>query len=125
MYEGYFGYKPKQPGCTWGFKEINELHQFYSADIILRTIEEVSDRIEYALDNIDFKNEFSMMKYVFAIIRNNIKEVNDRERRKKERLEVLEKKENHVEIFEETDYSNSIHISAANDLSAFLGGDDL
>lgn len=123
MYEGYFGYKPDQPGCTYGYKEINELHKFYSADVILQTIDEVSNRIEYALDNIEFNSEFSMMKYVFAIIRNSIKDVDDKEQRKKERMKILQAKEYEDVFIDEADDTNSVLANTANDLSDFLEDD--
>lgn len=130
MYEDFFGYKPKQPGCTWGYKEIAELHKFYKADVILKTIEEVRSNIEYALDNISFNSEYNMMKYIFAIIRNKIKDVNDIEIRRQKALEVLQSKsvdDTYVEPEKNPDSIhkvNSVHAKAATDISLFVGDDE-
>lgn len=130
MYEDFFGYKPNQPGSTWGYKEIAELHKFYKADVILKTIEEVRSNIEYALDNISFNSEYNMMKYIFTIIRNKIKDVNDIEIRRQKALEVLQAKsvdDTYIEP-EKNPYSihevNSVHAKAATDISLFVGDDE-
>lgn len=123
MYEDFFGYERGQPGSTWGYSEIAKLHKFYKATTILNTIEECYDNIRYAMDHKQFKNEHAMMSYAFAIIKNNIKKVYDREKRIEKKKEALNDKSYEI-VDEIIETDNSIHVNAANDISGFLGGDE-
>ena len=53
-------------------KRINELHEYYSYEVIYRTIKFVEDRIRYAVENKNFNSEQAMVNYLIAIIENNI-----------------------------------------------------
>ena len=52
-------------------KRINELHEYYSYEVIYRTIKFVEDRIRYAVENKSFNSEQAMVNYLIAIIENN------------------------------------------------------
>lgn len=52
-------------------KRINELHEYYSYEVIYRTIKFVEDRIRYAVENKKFNSEQAMVNYLIAIIENN------------------------------------------------------
>ena len=52
-------------------KRINELHEYYSYEVIYRTIKFVEDRIRYAVENKNFNSEQAMVNYLIAIIENN------------------------------------------------------
>ena len=52
-------------------KRINELHEYYSYEVIYRTIKFVEDKIRYAVENKSFNSEQAMVNYLIAIIENN------------------------------------------------------
>lgn len=124
MYHDFFGYKENQPVSTWGYKEIAELHKFYKADVILETIEKCTENINYAMTHVEFNNDFAMMRYVFAIIKGNIRKVAKDVEKRNAKLNILQSKDGSIEIVEEESFNNSIHVHTANDLSKFIGDDE-
>lgn len=122
LYEDFFGYAHDQPRSTWGYAELSKLHKFYHADTILHTIELKSDAIRYAVKNKTFKNEHAMMSYVFAIIKNNIKAVYDKERRQAKTVQPIKE----YEVIEQPPDDvivQDIHVDTAKDLSEIIFGD--
>jgi len=55
--------------------KLNEL-SFYSNDVILATIEKTKNSIIYYTTNKEFRNEAGKIAYIFAIIANNINDIN-------------------------------------------------
>lgn len=118
LYEDFFGYSPEQPRSTWGFSELAQLTKFYDASTVLRTIEKKYDAIRYSIKHKKFKNEHAMMKYVFAIIKNNIKAVYEQEQRRKETSMPVREPEIMEDDHEES--QTDLHAGAAKDLTGFI-----
>lgn len=121
LYEDFFGYLPGQPFSTWGVSELSQLTRFYDATTVLRTIEENYDAIRRSIKSKNFKNERAMVRYVFAIIRNNIKDVREKEQRQKER----ERPVAGIEIIEdapEEENEKDLHAGSAKNLTDVLRG---
>lgn len=57
-------------------KELNELMFFYSVEVIIETFRQQNDTLKYwlSLDG-KFNSEFAKVRYIMAIIKNNINEV--------------------------------------------------
>jgi len=82
---GYFKYNflkldKKQHLPTIVYKEVNNINS-YGFDIINATIEENMDSIMYALSHKDFNSEVGKVRYVMAIIKNNINDIYKKEQR--------------------------------------------
>ena len=71
----FLGYQAGQKFPAYIQKKLNELN-YYSYDVILKTIDKMSDKIMYYMNNKEFKNESGKISYIFAIISNNINDVN-------------------------------------------------
>ncbi len=56
-------------------KLIKELHQDYSYEVIYLTVVNCKKNIQYALSNKHFNSQFAMIRYIGAILKNNIPEV--------------------------------------------------
>lgn len=64
-------------------KIIKDFHENHSYDVIYLTIATSKSNIRYALQNKQFKNEYSMLRYINAILSNNINDVEKAYQRKK------------------------------------------
>lgn len=80
--EDFLKYQVGQPCPTFLFKKLKELN-FYSNEIILKTIEQNYSTIKYYSENKEFRNDVQKISYIFAIINNRISEVYKTEERKK------------------------------------------
>ena len=68
---------PNMKPNTFLFRELKSLEP-YGYDVIFDTILECEDAIEYTLETKGFNNEINEIKYIMAIINNNIKAVYNR-----------------------------------------------
>jgi hypothetical protein len=62
-------------------KEIKELHNTFTYKVMLKTFNRCLKNIQYALNNKNFTTEYGKIKYILAIIKNKINEVNKEEQR--------------------------------------------
>ena len=114
----FLGYQAGQKFPAYIQKKLNELN-YYSYDVILKTIDKMSDKIMYYMNNKEFKNESGKISYIFAIISNNINDVNKEYQWKKKN----EEHEHHTEI---VDIPEEIPtLSKVKDISSWLDGDDM
>ena len=104
-------------------KRINELHEYYSYEVIYRTIKFVEDRIRYAVENKNFNSEQAMVNYLIAIIENNINIVlKEYEKEIADFQKLFEEPKNDIDL----DILNSIDETPKgkprvdNDISSFL-----
>ena len=63
-------------------KEIKDLHINFEYSVILRTFNKCYKNIQYAISNKKFTSEYGKIKYIFAIVKNSINEVNKDEKNK-------------------------------------------
>lgn len=56
-------------------KFIKELHENHSYEVIYLTVCDVKSNIEYALHNKKFNNDYAMLSYVNAILKNRVNEI--------------------------------------------------
>lgn len=114
----FLGYQTGQKFPAYIQKKLNELN-YYSYDVILKTIDKMSDKIMYYMNNKEFKNESGKISYIFAIISNNINDVNKEYQWKRKN----EEHEHHTEI---VDIPEEIPTpSKVKDISSWLDGDDM
>lgn len=114
----FLGYQTGQKFPSYIQKKLNEL-KFYSYDVILRTIENMQDNILYYMNNKEFKNESGKISYIFAIISNNINDVNKSYQWNKK----CEQQEHNTEII---DIPESAPASSnVKDITSWLDGDDI
>lgn len=78
-------------------KEIKELHNEYSYEIIYICIQKYKQDIEIYIDLNDINKEYNKIKYMFAIIKNNIADIS------LEKKEIKDEKIN-IEEFDMFDY---------------------
>lgn len=78
----FLGYGNGQPFPTSIPKKIKEL-SFYDDDIILETFKRYASNIHYQFEHKQFSGEYGKVSYIFAIIKNNIADVNAEIQRKK------------------------------------------
>ena len=104
-------------------KRINELHEYYSYEVIYRTIKFVEDRIRYAIENKSFNSEQAMVNYLIAIIENNANMVlKEYEKEIADFQKLFEEPKNDIDL----DILNSIDETPKgkprvdNDISSFL-----
>ena len=71
----FLGYHKGQKFPAYINKKLGEF-SYYKADVILKTIEKKNDSIMYFMQNKEFKSESGKISYIFAIISNNINDVN-------------------------------------------------
>ena len=88
---------------TLAIKEISAIIKSYSYPCLTRTIKENSDSISWACEHKDFSNDSSKIKYVFAIIRNNIEKTyqkmkKEEVQKQKEEAEIKRMNESYVEL---------------------------
>ena len=104
-------------------KKLKEL-SFYGDDIILETLHDCFQKIEFALRTRDFANEYNKISYVMAIVKNNINDVylkHQREQKQQARAQAAASNEIHFEDIElaagqKTDNRHT-------DISRWVGGD--
>ena len=114
----FLGYQAGQKFPAYIQKKLNELN-YYSYDVILKTIDKMSDKIMYYMNNKEFKNESGKISYIFAIISNNINDVNKEYQWEKKN----EEHEHHTEI---VDIPEEIPTpSKLKDISSSLDADDM
>jgi len=108
------GYKNMTQFPTVLSKEVKILHETYSYGVILKTFNHCNKNIQYALSNKNFGNEYGKIKYIFAIIKNNINDIDKQESRK---LIVENTKKVDVDIIN----NNTSNTKTHKDLTNFLG----
>ncbi len=74
------GYKEGQPYPSLLFKLYKQLN-FYSNEVILKTIQEKYETLKFYAENKSFANDNGKLFYLFAIIKNHIAEVDKKEKR--------------------------------------------
>lgn len=121
----FFGYKKGQRFSTQITKNLEALREGYKPTVILKTLQKCYDSIQSSLINNNITEEFARINYVFAVIQNNIGQI-DRREKQIEKLEAQRKlREDEymktAEIIEAID--NKVHAKTANDLSSFLEDD--
>lgn len=62
------------PAPTVLYKLLDEMKKC-GYDVILTTLEQCEDKIKWALDHKEFNNEYNRIKYLMAIVRNNVVDV--------------------------------------------------
>lgn len=70
----FLDYSPGQTFPTLIVKQLKQL-DFYSKEVIYQTFLKCYDNIMYYLKNKDFKDDCAKIRYIFAIIKNNINDV--------------------------------------------------
>ena len=103
-------------------KRINELHEYYSYEVIYRTIKFVEDRIRYAVENKNFNSEQAMVNYLIAIIENNINIVlKEYEKEIADFQKLFEEPKNDIDLDIINDLDDKpIAKPRTNDISSFL-----
>ena len=81
------GYKKGMKLPTIAFKKIGE-YEVYGYDVLFDTIREQIDKIQWALNNKDFKNETGRISYVFAILQNNVMTVYKKKEAEKHEMKI-------------------------------------
>ena len=117
--KGIMKYGENQVLPTVVNKKLSELHMGYTYSTIHETFVFCKDNLEYWC-NIDgkFNNEYQKISYIFAIIVNNI---NDVDKKLKREQELDRQKDNHtvdVDVFDITE--TAINKTNKKDISSFL-----
>ena len=79
----FLGYEKGQEIPTVMFRKLKEL-DFYSKEVIIETLSEISDAVHYWMENKQFDSDFGRISYIFAIIKNKINDVYKVHKHKKE-----------------------------------------
>lgn len=113
------GYGENQVLPTVVNKKLSELHMGYTYNTIYETFVACKDNLEYWC-NIDgkFNNEYQKISYIFAIVINNINDVDKKLRREQE---LDRQKDNHtvdVDVFDITEVATNK--TNKKDISSFL-----
>lgn len=118
------GYDPGggQPMPTIVFRRLKEL-DYYSDEIIQETLDEKADAIRWAMENKAFENDSGRACYLMAIVRNNIAEVERREKEKKKARR--DEEHNNPNLDTMVDLENIGVVHKSHDVSSLFGGDDL
>lgn len=82
------GYENGMKFPTIMTRKLNE-YEFYGYDIVLDTIKENADRIDWCLNNKEFSNESSKLSYIFGIISNTINDVYLKHKRQEKQLQKI------------------------------------
>ena len=114
----FLGYQDGQKFPPYIQKKLNELG-YYSYDVILKTIEKKYDTIMYYMNNKEFRNESGKISYIFAIISNNINDVNKSYQWEKK----CEQQEHSTEVIDIPEAAPQP--SKARDMSEWLDGEDI
>jgi hypothetical protein len=111
----YYNGQPFPQILTRKLKEL----EFYSNDVILETCKQKENDIQYAISTKHFTSEVQKVSYIFAIIKNNIADVN----KQFQRYNKQERQNNQSELLEiETMTGTTL---APKNISHFLDGDDI
>lgn len=118
------GYDPGggQPMPTIVFRRLKEL-DYYPDEIIQETLDEKAEAIRWAMGHKEFENDSGRASYLMAIVRNNIAEVERREKKKKETRRSEEKDNPNLDTMVDLENIGVVHRS--HDVSSLFGGDDL
>lgn len=94
-------------------KEITGLHNTYGYDIILATVQDNKNTIEWSVANkLSEANEYQKARYVMAIIKNNIATVAKRWKK----IAIQKEADVEIDVLNQTDFV--VHV--AKDISHFL-----
>ena len=118
------GYDPDggQPMPTIVFRRLKEL-DYYSDEIIQKTLDESANSIRWAMEHKGFESDVGRASYMMAIVRNNIAEVDRREKQKKDT--ICREEKGNPDLDTMTDLENIGVVHKSHDVSSLLGGDDL
>ena len=108
--------------CTpFVLKEINKLINYYDYPVIKRTFKDNIKSIDWFLDNNENNSEFGKVRYIFTIIQNNINKSAKDYKEEQEKMRLLFKKENDIdiELINKLDNKNN-KINNIHDISNFL-----
>lgn len=114
LFQYFLGYEKNQPLSTIYFKRLKEL-EYYTPDVILETAKEASDSIDWAMTHKEFKSDFGRITYIFAIVKNNIADVNRKMKREKNAQKRLATTESDIYY---SDIENGAH--GSKDISKWL-----
>ncbi len=115
------GYESQMKPNTYIFKLLKELEPF-GYDVIYETMMKVSKDIAWALNTKQFINETAEIKYIFAIINNNVMDIY----KEKQHMQELFKQQAKVIEFKaaqhsDEDYDIGSHKRKGHDVSGLLG----
>ncbi|MBQ3543406.1 MAG: hypothetical protein IJA34_00200 [Lachnospiraceae bacterium] len=116
----FLGYNEGQPFPTSLPKKLNEL-SYYDNAVIKATFESCKSDILYWLEHKNFSSEYGKISYMFAIINNNISDINKKFIRQEK---IKHREEANIQHYTDPSLTTGTNKSGK-DLSAFLGGDDL
>ena len=94
----YLGYKESKDFNSYLAAKLDKMSYDYSYEVILSTILECKNPMEYAVTHKKFKNDIGKISYLCAIISNNLKDTLKMKQKKELMQEGLEKRD-------ETDYT--------------------
>lgn len=121
MYFDFLGYQKGEPAPpSYVMKKFNELVNFYGPEIVLACIKDNYDKIMWAVNNIEFKNYTRKVNYIMAILKGNIRQVAEKEKRLKEMKKRLEVTQEQVEEFKELKVDQSVHSKKAKDMTSIF-----
>ena len=115
----FLDYSPGQTFPTLIVKQLKQL-DFYSKEVIYQTFLKCYDNIMYYLKNKDFKDDCAKIRYIFAIIKNNINDVYKECLREEK---IIDKQEEQTTNFDVVDEQSMMNIGSkikAKDISDFL-----
>lgn len=116
----FLGYQRGQKFPAYIQKKLNEF-SFYSYDVILRTFEKCSDSIIYYMSKKEFRNESGKIAYIFAVLSNNINDVN----KELEWDKKAQEKESKTEMNSEQGINMMRPNTKVKNVSAWLDEEDL
>lgn len=116
----FLGYQNGQKFPAYIQKKLNEF-SFYSYDVILKTFEKCSDSIVYYMSKKEFRNESGKIAYIFAVLSNNINDVN----KEFEWSKKAAKKEEKAEVNSEQGINMIRPVSKVKNVSAWLDEEDI
>lgn len=100
-------------------KELSEVSKFYTYEVIERTFKENEQQISWFLNNNANSTEFGKIRYVMAIVKNNINAIDKKYKAEQKRIKELFDKQDNIDI----DIINDIDTTpktVAKDISEFL-----
>ena len=97
MYD-FMGYESTQKLSTLFFGKLKEWRQGYKYNVILRAMELAKESIEYATRTKSFDNENAKIKYIIAIIQNNLNDALKREKFEKRTKDITKHCEDITDI---------------------------
>ena len=103
-------------------KKYNELSKFYSNEVIYKTVLSLQKDLGWRMSKMEFNNEYGALAYAFAAIRNHIGDIYNREKKAKQKKEVL-KEDSQItnEVFNDSLVAkNQPTYTQTRDISSFL-----